>query len=548
MKYLYNEIPINLKILFILSMNIIQLLYMDNILTSVNKLNKIYNNLNYWDEYGTSFILFIFLLLILFVVHSYFYSITHVQSIKANWTKDRCSPRVIPFAGLINSPNGKSAMQYTEENFTYCIQNILSDIAGFALQSVTFITNAIQGIFKAMFGDLQKIRTMFNSIRTKLQSISEIIMGKIMNIVIPLQEIIIKARDIFGKTQGILSAGLYTALGAYMTLQTLLGAIIQALVSILVILAGTIAGLLIIAAIPIIGELVMPILALDIGIFIAIAVPTIIIIVFTALYLQLNSESLIPSFCFDKNTFLSMNDGSIKTIEKIQVGDILKNNVVVTAKIVVNQINTPMYQLRNIIVSGSHSVLYNGKWITIDKHPEAIFIHDYIEPYLYCLNTTSKTIVIDNIIFCDWDELFGETLEKLNINKNFIHTFTDGGLKDTTFIRLKNGLKKKISDIKIGDILEYGEKVQGIVEINADDLKQYTYSLGNMRSFEGGYNLYFQLNNSSFSTLDLPEKNKVERKDTDKKLYHLLTNTKTFFVNNIQFYDYNHCIDLYFGK
>jgi hypothetical protein len=98
------------------------------------------------------------------------------------------------------------------------------------------------------------------------------------------------------------------------------------------------------------------------------------------------------------------------------------------------------------------------------------------------------------------------------------------------------------------DILEYGEKVQGIVEIKADDLKQYTYSLGNMRSFEGGYNLYFQQNNSSFSTLDLLEKNKIERKETEKKLYHLLTNTKTFFVNNIQFYDYNHCIELYFGK
>jgi hypothetical protein len=43
--------------------------------------------------------------------------------------------------------------------------------------------------------------------------------------------------------------------------------------------------------------------------------------------------------------------------------------------------------------------------------------------------------------------------------------------------------------------------------------------------------LYFQLNNSSFSSLDLVEKNKVERKDIDKKLYHLLTNTKTFFVD-----------------
>ena len=34
----------------------------------------------------------------------------------------------------------------------------------------------------------------------------------------------------------------------------------------------------------------------------------------------------------------------------------------------------------------------------------------------------------------------------------------------------------------------------------------------------------------------------------DNKLYHLLTNTKTFFINGIKFYDYNSCIDLFLEK
>ena len=527
-------------------MNIIQLLYMDNILKSVHQLSKLYNNVNYWDEYGTSFIIFLLLLLILFVIHSYFYVMTNIQPIKDNWAQQRCSPKVIPFAGLINKQAGQSAIQYTEENFTYCIQNILSKIAGYALTPLTFLVHTIEGIFNLIKTQLQNIRSMFNYVREKVKAVSKEIMGRLMNIVIPLQEVIIKIRDLFGKAQGTLTAGLYTMLGAYLTLQTLFGAIIQGLVTVLVIIAGIIAALMIIAAIPIIGVFVLPILAANIAVFIAIAVPTVIICVFASLYLQLQSESLIPSFCFDKNTTFEMKDGSKKTIEMLEVGDKLKNDEIITAKIKLSTNETNMYLLNDIIVSGSHSILFKNEWIKIQNHPDAILITDYTEPFLYCLNTTSKTISINGSQFCDWDELFGNNLKNIPMDKHYIHTFTDGGFVDTTLIRLKNGIKKKIFDIEIGDILEKGEKVYGLVEIKGDDLCQYEYHLGNSRYFEGGYNLYFIKNKTCFSTLDLSNKNKKERSQLNNKLYHLITDKKTFFVNNIEFYDYNHCIELFF--
>ena len=34
----------------------------------------------------------------------------------------------------------------------------------------------------------------------------------------------------------------------------------------------------------------------------------------------------------------------------------------------------------------------------------------------------------------------------------------------------------------------------------------------------------------------------------ENKLYHLLTNKKTFYVHNIRFYDYNASIDLFLDK
>ena len=513
---------------------------MDNILSSVHQLEKLYNNVNYWDEYGTSFIIFILLMLVLFVIHSYFYVITHVEPIKKNWLTERCSPKVIPFAGIINRPDGKGVLEFTEENFTYCVQNILSKISSYALEPVTFLTHTLEGILNSIGGDIQSIRSMFNNVRTNLQSISEEIMGRLINIMAPLQEVIIVLRDLFGKIQGVMTAGLYTLFGSYMTLQTLFGAIIQALISILIMIAATIAILMVI-------PFMQALAAVDIGIFIAICIPTILLSVFAYDILQIQSPP-IPTLCFDKLTPLLLKDGSCKFIENIEVGDLLEKDVVVTAKIMVHANNSKMYNLNNIIVSGTHHVLFNDEWIPIFKHPHAILLEEYKEPFLFCINTSSKKINVLDTVFCDWDELFGDTLKNIPIHSDFIHTFTDGGFKNNTKIRMKNGLKKNISDVKIGDILEKGEKVYGIVEVYGADLNQYTYDLGNLRYFEGGYNLYFEKNKSFISTLDLYEETRREKETLDKKLYHLLTDTKSFNINSVKFCDYNNCLEMFLKK
>jgi len=518
--------------------NIIQLLYMDNILSSVHQLGKIYNNVNYWDEYGTSFVFFIFLMLILFCTHSYFYVITNIQPIKNNWVNERCSPKVIPFAGIINKPSDKTILEFTEENFTYCTQNILTKISSYALEPITFITHSLEGIISNIGVDIQNIRSMFNNVRTNIQSISEEIMGRMMNIMVPLQEVVVVLRDLFGKVQGVMTAGLYTMFGSYMTLQTLIGAIIQLLCTILIMIAATIAILMVIPFMEVLA-------AIDMGIFIAICVPTIMISIFASDILQIQSPP-IPTLCFDKFTPLLLQDGSYKSIENIEVGDILEYDNIVTAKIKVHTNNSKMYYLNNIIVSGTHHVLNkNNEWLPVSKHTDAILLEEYKEPFLYCLNTSSKKINIQETIFCDWDELFGKSIYNLPIHSNFIHTFTDGGFKNNTKIRLKNGLKKNIADIKIGDILEKGEKVYGLVEVYGVDLMQYTYNLGNLRCFDGGYNLYFEKNNSFVSTLDLDTKVKIEKVIPDKKLYHLLTDTKVFYVEKIKFYDYNNCLEMF---
>ena len=89
--------------------------------------------------------------------------------------------------------------------------------------------------------------------------------------------------------------------------------------------------------------------------------------------------------------------------------------------------------------------------------------------------------------------------------------------------------------------MRFGERVVGIVEIDARDIDVREYYLDNKNIVVGGPNLQIcDLDLGIMSSLDLQgEKVKAN------KIYHLLTDKTTFFVNGIRFYDYNAGIEKY---
>ena len=542
-------------------MNIIHLLYMDNNPDEGFKnIKQIYENLTYFDQYGSSVIMLIIITIVLFVAISYCYTMINIQPVLDDWTNQRCKPQYLPIAGFITHPDGVTAAEYTSQNFTYCTQNILSSIAGNALQPLTFVTSSFQNILNNIKFALNAVRGMFDKIRGFFQSVTKELMGRILNIMVPLQQIIISFRDLIGKIQGTMTAGLFTLLGSYYTLQSLLGAIAQFIVIILIALAILVAVLWVL-------PFTWGFAAVNTGIFMAISIPMAIILTFFKNTLHINGLKGIPHIkCFDKNTYIIMNDGNSKKIKDIETGDILANNNMVTGKIVVETKGSVIYELDDIFVSDSHIIKYGDKWIPVSKHPNAKKCTYYTEPYLYCLNTTNKTITINEYIFTDWDEISDEDIINIQKNtnhmfngKNDIHKFLDSGFVGNTEIKLNDGIIKQIKDIHVGDILENNVIVYGIVEINGKSLNgQYTYNLGN-KLIQGGPNLTICDKNINISsTLNLIEifdsylDNQVNCKKPinkiENKLYHLLTNKKTFYVDNIQFYDYNASIDLFLDK
>ena len=139
-------------------------------------------------------------------------------------------------------------------------------------------------------------------------------------------------------------------------------------------------------------------------------------------------------------------------------------------------------------------------------------------------------------------------------NNEDIHKYLETGLNGSTTIKLENGKYKEIKEIEVDDILEHGEKVYGIVKINGSNIdKQIKICLGkntiDEQIIEAASNLTICDKNITYSsTLDLKtnENNILNKKH--KILYHLLTDSKTFYVDKIRLYDYNAGIDLLLEK
>ncbi len=475
-----------------------------NINKTVFFINETYDKLSYFDLYGNSVIIFIFITLFVFIVFSYCKVMQTKEAIADDWINQRCKPQNMLFAGLITHPEGTSAFQYTSDNFQYCVQDILTNITGYALEPFQYMIKSLTLIFEGISNAIQQIRELINRIRNSIRTFAEDVMSRILNIMIPIQKMFIALMDTFQKIQGTMTAGLYTMLGSYYTLQALMGAILELIIKILIALVIIIVALWIL-------PFTWPAAASMTVVFLAIAIPLAIIVYFMTEVLHIQTSGIPKLRCFDELTLIPLQNGNKIHIKDINIGDILANGSYVTAKIKVTSSDMKMFKLNNIIVSGSHLIEYNNKWIRVEQHPNAEQI-SYNKPFLYCLNTSNKIIELETLIFSDWDEISNNELQILHkeneniINLENIHEILDNGFKENTEICLHKN-KKQISQIKIGDILENGSVIYGLVEVEARKLRKYKNKTG------------------------------------PNKLYHLLTTDGSLIINSVDVKDYNNIID-----
>jgi hypothetical protein len=251
--------------------------------------------------------------------------------------------------------------------------------------------------------------------------------------------------------------------------------------------------------------------------------------------------------CFASNTPIHLKDRVVQICD-IKIGDTLHDGSKVTAIMKLLSEKFPVYSLDGIIVTGNHEVYHKVHgWLPVEQHPNSIEHQNFTDPYLYCFNTNNKVIKIGKYTFSDWDDLDDIDLRNLYKNgkvydgfsKQSIHEKFDSGFSQNTSVLMCDGSYKNISEVNVGDRLWNSNDVYGIVKVQGRTLSNYTYQNKVVRCSDN-----VSILGSRFSSINTSNIKGIDSKKSEL-MYHLLTNTGTFFTTGLRVGDYNCGIEQY---
>lgn len=329
----------------------------------------------------------------------YLFGLSQLDDLKKNWVEYRCNPVYMPMASLV----GDNIVS----NFTKCTLKSFSDYTGFVMDPIMGEFAVVNETLGEVTSTLSSMRSMFSGVRGGFLGVVGSVFGKIQNLMSQTQYIIIRMRTLLGRVVGVMFSFMYIFYGGMQSGQSLVNGPVGSTMNFL---------------------------------------------------------------CFDENTKIQTFYG-LKPMKNVVIGDRLTDNLaVVTSIYKMNGKGIQMYELSGILVTGSHKVKYKGKYIRVDKHPFAKKSTKKCKN-LVCLNTNIGKISIRNYEFLDFDEVddinylefkhkYIESIYASENKSNFVKEKT--GILPGTFISLDNGISKRIEDVQLDDILDNGDKVEGI--------------------------------------------------------------------------------------
>ena len=513
---------------------------MDNINKTINKIYE--KKQTFTSRYGSDLVIALIIIYVFLIGITYYYILNHLPNVKANWSQNKCNPVYLPFAGMIVNDKTKSNLDLIGENFEACVQNILTSIASDAFKPIYYVMNTLTDGFKEMTHASTAIRAFFNKMRVDVADTSESISGRTLNITIPIVKQLIYFKNMIAQFMGLMTASLYTFFGSYLSFQALIGAIIDMVKQILILVAAMIAAT---EAIPFVGfTMALPMIAFETALL-ALFLPV------QFAFQSVNFDTMPMPACFDKFTKIPMSDNTNKNISDINIGDKLSDGSIVTGIMKMSSHGQTIYNLNGVIVTGLHRVYHETLgWIKVADHPHSFQITDYRENMVYCLNTNTKVIKIGDQTFSDWDDLDDKDLAEINkaniiqkhINNKDVHPYLDNGFEENTLIEMEIGTVLKIKDIEVNDVLRFGERVLGVIKVDARDIVSINEYLVDGFPIICSGNIQMYNENLGNFNIDSLEGTPIV---VDNYLYQLITDRGTYHINGTKVSDYNFGIEKY---
>tara|TARA_Y100000816_G_scaffold292585_1_gene288829 strand:- start:634 stop:2256 length:1623 start_codon:yes stop_codon:yes gene_type:complete len=529
---------------------------------TIGYISKIYDKLTYFDVYGGS----VFLMMTLIIALVLYYTNVKIEMerepIKRNWSVHRCNPAYMPFAGQIIQPPDISKFEFTNNNAKYCMNKVLESIVNVFFFPIQYILMPILGMWKIILQVINAIRKLFNRLRNAMAAITKEITGRVVSLMIPFQKVMIAVRDMFAKIRGIFVTSIFQVIGAYYALKSFLGAVLELTLIFIIALA---AAIIIAWMMPWTWGAAIAMTA----IFIALVIPLAIMAGFLENDLGIRSRLSIPRkpnrpACFHADTVIETTNGPRK-ISELTTNDVLNGGGKITSIFEVSTEDNPqqIFNLHGVVVSGSHYVFYGDKWILVKDHPSANIVVDPTISKLYCLNTMKKCIVINNVVFSDWDEFIrpnevykfmskldngwitGKLTDSQLHNPDNIHKLLSSGLFAETQVKMFDGNDKFIQDIQIGDRLGINNYVLGKVLLDGSQMIQGQYYLDDHQEVKGSANLVYISNVQNKNLAILTNYHPRGLVGARKRLYQLITTSGVFKVGETYIFDYDKSMDYF---
>lgn len=331
-------------------------------------------------------------------------SIDRIQIIN-QWATKRCDIPVM-FASSFFKPDEdpRSTSEFATDNFEFCMKAGIDSfmeilmapvtalfskhvsVTGNAMNNVNTMRNITQKLFSAFSGYIDKFYRRFNA--------------TVFEISKSVQFLRMAVRRISGIMMSFIYFGISFFNGILNAIQFVIKVVLIFCAILLVIII-----FLFFVMFPVIPFIIstLAVIAVTVGLLLSVMSPSI----------AADANSKKSGFCFAEWTTISvMSSTSVleKSVTDIKVGDQLADGAYVTAVIEMDGTNVELYHIPegSVFVSGSHLIKGTDQVWKLVADDERAIRSDRTSSKVYCFNTTTNVITINNLQFRDWEEIANE--------------------------------------------------------------------------------------------------------------------------------------------
>lgn len=286
------------------------------------------------------------------------------KHLKEKWPEKKCDPLYAPFAGyFVDNPNDGGFIKAGATNVSRCLYSWIKAIFSVLLKPFQFVIKMVHKATDVIRAMIDKFRQQLGVIREMLVHMAFKVFERIQNIGASFINLFLRLREMMKRGMATFQMVVYTFETLAFTFES--------------IISGPI------------GDMAQ--LAAD-------HAPSMIAFAAGPAAFGMFPQAFACTFCFHPDTFIQGDKGEF-IIRRSQLG---KDGVTGKMRFQSNTLH-PLLQLGGDLVTPSHLVEHDGKWIEVGDHPEAGPC-GLICPEVYCIATESHRICTRDHVYMDWDE------------------------------------------------------------------------------------------------------------------------------------------------